>query len=338
MKIERMTNPSALLRYRDSIYAEDLLMCAVAYFDFFTYLDASERSFDEICNDLKIVSRPADVMLTLFAAKGLIDRKEDKFVLTPLAKDYLVSNKYWSLVPYYASLKNRPQCREFHNVLLTGNPAGWASTDGGNDWIEAMKDASFANEFTAAMDSRGAYLAYKLSEVLDMRNFHTLLDIAGGSGIYACTLVNENRNIKATVLEVPPVDEASRRSITKKQMSEKVDVIAGDMFDAIPDDYDIHLLANVLHDWDLKTNQELVGMSYQAINKGGKIVVFDAHLNEEKNGPLVVAEYSCMLMHSTKGRCYSTQEIEELLLGVGYVDVKVKRVVAGRSKISARKE
>jgi len=330
------TNPSELLRYRDSIYAADLLMCAVAYFDFFTYLNVSEHSFDEICHDLNLVARPADVMLTLFVAQGLIVRVDDKYKLTPLAAEYLVNKKHRSLVPYYASQKNRPQCREFYEVLRTGKPAGWASQDEGYDWLAAMADPSFAHDFTSAMDSRGAYLAQKLSEVLDLRTQHSLLDIAGGSGIYACTLAKEN--IKAAVLEIPPVDAACRRAIAQKGMSEQVTVIAGDMFEAIPEGYDVHLLANVLHDWDHETNRELVRTSYQAVNKGGKIVVFDAHLNPEKNGPLAVAEYSCLLMHSTVGRCYSMQEIEDLLIDVGYVEVQVKSVAAGRSAISARKK
>ncbi len=36
--VQPKTNLGDLLRYRDSICAADLLICAVAYFDFFTLL------------------------------------------------------------------------------------------------------------------------------------------------------------------------------------------------------------------------------------------------------------------------------------------------------------
>ena len=107
-----ITNPSELLRNRDSIYSSDVLICAVAYFDFFTYLCASTRDFDEICHDLQIATRPADVMLTLFCAMGLIKKEHDRYAINPLAKDYLVSEKYWSLVPYYTSLHYRTHLRD----------------------------------------------------------------------------------------------------------------------------------------------------------------------------------------------------------------------------------
>jgi hypothetical protein len=336
--VQPKTNPEDLLRYRDSIYAADLLICAVAYFDFFTYLGASVRDFDEICRDLKVASRPLDVMLTLFRAMGLIHQEKDKYELSPLAGDYLVRHQPYSLVPYYASQKNRPQCREFYDVLTTGKPAGWSSKEDSGSWIESMKDPAFADAFTAAMDSRGKYLAHELAEVVNLSDYQSLLDIAGGSGIYACTLVQANPYLKAAVYEIPPVDEASRRSIAQKQMSDHVAVIAGDMFESLPSGFDVHLFANVLHDWGEASNRELVERSYQAMNPGGMIVVFDAHLNETKDGPLEVAEYSCLLMHSTQGRCYSTLEVREFFLESGFVDAQVKAVAASRNMIVARKE
>ncbi len=332
------TNPAELFRYRDSIYAADLLICAVAYFDFFTYLNVAERDTNEICGGLQIASRPLDVMLTLFQAMGLIHHDNGQYGLSPLAREYLVSSRPWSLVPYYASQKNRPQCREFYDVLSTGKPAGWSSKEDGGCWIDAMQDSAFADEFTAAMDSRGTYLAHELSGVLNLSDYRSLLDIAGGSGIYACALATANPDLKAAVYEIPPVDEASRRSIAQKQMANQVEVIAGDMFKTIPSGFDVHLLANVLHDWDEASNRSSMELSYQAMNPGGKIVVFDAHLNEAKDGPLEVAEYSCLLMHATEGRCYSTREVQDLLCDAGFIDPQVRAVAVSRSMITARKE
>lgn len=331
------TNASELLRYRDAIYASDLLICAVAYFDFFTLLKDSPRSLDEICAALQIASRPADVMLTLFLARRLVKKHDPGYSLTAVARDYLVSDTPWSLVPYYASQKNRPQCREFCEVLKTGRPAGWSSMEDGHDWLEAMKDPQFADAFTAAMDSRGAFLARELATKLDCRMYRSLLDIAGGSGIYACALAEVYDNMPATVLEITPVDRATRRSVALKQMSSRVDVIAGDMFKEIPEGYDVHLFANVFHDWDYDSVQRLAKMSYRTISDDGMIAVFDAHLNEAKDGPLAVAEYSCLLMHSTVGRCYSTAEIKEALSSAGFTDIQVKNVAAARSVITAKK-
>ena len=94
-------DPSRLLRYRDSIYASDLLVCAIAYFDFFTFLKEGPRTFDEICDKMRIQPRPADVLLSLLLSKELVETHDNRYALTDLSAMYLVSNGPDTLVPYY---------------------------------------------------------------------------------------------------------------------------------------------------------------------------------------------------------------------------------------------
>lgn len=331
-------DPSRLLRYRDSIYASDLLVCAIAHLDFFTCLKERPQMFGEICEKLKIQTRPADVLLSLLLSRELIETYANKYRLTDLSMKYLVSDSPDSLVPYYGSLKNRPQCVEFHDVLKTGKPAGWSSKKEGEDWTRSMQDREFADSFTAAMDSRGTFLARRLAEELDLGRYASLLDVAGGSGVYACSIARLFCHITATVLEIPPVNLAAIRSIESKGMSSRVNVIAGNMFEGLPTGYDVHLFANTFHDWDYDSVGKLVTNSFKSLAPGGFIAVFDAHLNEFKNGPLSVAEYSCLLMHSTEGRCYSTKEISDILRSTGFAQIEVADVAADRTLITGKKD
>jgi len=331
-------DPSRLLRYRNSIYASDLLVCAIAYFDFFTFLKERPRTLNEICEKMEIQPRPADVLVSLLLSMELVEMREHRYALTNLSATYLVSNSPESLVPYYASLKSRPQCVEFCEVLQTGKPAGWSSKKDGQDWLKSMRDQEFADSFTSAMDSRGVFLSRKLAERLNLNRHTALLDIAGGSGVYACSIVHLNSHLAATVLEIPPVDLASRRSIEAKGMSTRVNVVSGTMFEELPSGYDVHLFANVFHDWDMDTVIKLAANSFKSLASSGLIAVFDSHLNKFKNGPLPVAEYSCLLMHSTEGRCYSTKEISDVLSSAGFTQTKVMSVAADWSLITGKKD
>jgi len=330
-------DPGILLRHRDSVYAPDLLICAVASLDFFTFLEPRARGLAEICDHFSIVARPAGVMVTLFLALGLVEVDAAGYRLTGLSRRYLVSSSPESLVPYYASLSSRPQCSEFLAVLRTGKPAGWASGDDGSDWLTKMKHPQFADEFTSAMDSRGSFLSGRLAEKLDLGRRRTLLDVAGGSGIYACALAGSNPKLRAAVLEMSPVDAAAKRSVSGKGMSGRVEILAGDMLKRIPGGFDIHLFANVFHDWDEEAVAKLAANSYAGLEPGGMIVIFDAHLNEDGNGPLAVAEYSCLLMHSTAGRCYSTREVGGFLGKAGFTGINVAEIAAFRTVVTGIK-
>ena len=268
----------------------------------------------------------------------LIKVSEEKYNLTDLTRTYFVGDSPESLVPYYGSLKNRPQCLEFCEILRTDRPAGWSSKEGGDNWVQSMRDLSFADSFTSAMDSRGAFLAGELSERLDLSRNTALLDVAGGSGVYASCVVQKHRHIRATVLEIPPVDEAARRSIERKNMRDRVNVVSGNMFESLPSGYDVHLYANAFHDWNYHSVRMLSNESYKGLEKDGSIIVFDAHLNCEKNGPISVAEYSCLLMHSTQGRCYSIKEICDALRSSGFAEMEVVEVAADRTAIVGKKK
>ena len=163
------TDPTSIYRYRDGLYATDLLACALVSLDFFTWLDRNPSTTKEICSHFNITERPTDVMLTLFASMNLLQREGEKVSLTAVAREHLISTAPFFLGPYYASLKDRPVTRDFLQVLRSDKPANWGSFKDEKDWARAMEDETFAKNFTAAMDCRGVFLGQALAKRLDLR-------------------------------------------------------------------------------------------------------------------------------------------------------------------------
>ena len=332
------TDPLDIYRYRDGIYAVDLLIAGVVGLDFFSWLAEWPSDLAGVCRGLELAERPADVMLTLFAANGLVRCEGGVFRVTELAREHLVKGSPWFLGPYYASLKDRPVCADLLRVLRTGKPANWGSSKSEKEWSKAMESEEFAASFTAAMDCRGIYLGRAVAAALDLRGRRRLLDIAGGSGIYACAIAAAHPHLQAVVLEKPPVDTVARRLIAQRGCAERVSVTAGDMFtDALPGDCDVHLFSNVLHDWDVLVVKQLLAKSHAALASGGLLVIHDMHLNADKTGPLPVAEYSVILMHSTEGRCFGVGEMGSWLQEAGFTEVQFQLTTADRSLLTARK-
>jgi precorrin-6B methylase 2 len=330
------TDPTSIYRYRDGLYASDLLTAAISHLDFFTWLNEHPSDLTAICRALDLRERPTDVMLTLFTAMGLLRSENGTFSLTPLAREHLVKTSQWFIGPYFDSLKDRPVCRDMVTVLRTGKPANWASLKTEKEWARAMESDAFANQFTAAMDSRGVYLAPAMARKLDCSKHHRLLDIAGGSGIYACAIVARHPHLRATVLEKSPVDRVTKRCLADRGFADRIDVHIGDMFsDPFSSGCDIHLFSNVLHDWDVDRVQQLLKKSFAALPSGGMIVVHGAHINADKSGPLSVAAYSALLMTITEGKCYSEKEISDLLTGAGFSNITHTPTAADRSIITA---
>lgn len=332
------TDPTSIYRYRDGLYASDLLTVAVSHLDLFTWLADNPSDKAAICRKFDLRERPADVMLTLLSAMGLLRTEGEVFYLTEMAREHLVTSSPWCVGPYFASIKERPVCMDMVQVLRTGRATNWASLKDHAAWAKAMEHETFAKQFTAAMDCRGALLGPALAKNLDVPSHRHLLDIAGGSGVYSCAIIARHTHLRATVLERPPVDGIARKAIAERGFENRIDVAVADMFtDAFPADCDVHLFSNVLHDWDKNLVQQLLKKSFAALPTGGVIIIHDAHINAAKSGPLPVAAYSALLMTITEGKCYSEKEMADYLQEAGFSAVTHRPTVADRSVITARK-
>lgn len=332
------TDPLSIYRQRDGVYATDLLTAALVWFDFFSFVADHPCDKASICAHLGTHDRPTDVMLTLFVAMGFLECRDGVFHLTAVAREHLVRSSPWFIGPYYAALKDRPVCKDFVRVLRTDRVANWAGLADEPNWHDAMEDETFARQFTDAMDCRGVYLGQSLARSLDMAGYAHVLDVAGGSGIYSCALLAAHPHLRATVLEKPPVHRVAANAIAARGYAAKVGVVAADMLhDAWPDDADVHLMSNVLHDWGEMVVRALLGRSFAALRPGGLLIIHDAFINSDKSGPLPVAAYSALLLHSTQGKCHSIGEYKTYLAAAGFGAVTYEPTAADRGRMLAHK-
>jgi hypothetical protein len=339
-------DPTVLYRVRDGVYAGDLLIAAVAELDLFTWLAAhGPVPATELCAGLGLAERPADVLLTYCAALGLVDRDldaDDRIALTELGRLHLVAGSPFDLRAYYGSLAERPAVRELAQVLRTGSPAAWASAGAEAarepDWSGRLDDPAFAERITAAMDARGAFLAPTLADAISDLPVTALLDVAGSSGVYSAAVLASRPQVRAAVFERPPVDVAARTLLQSRGLAGRIAVITGDMFaDPFPAGFDAHLYSHVLHDWDAPRVERLITASFAALPPGGWLIDHDTHVDGDKRGPLAVAEYSVLLMHSTPGKCWSVRELGDMAARAGFVDVEHRPTAGDRGVLLARK-
>jgi len=333
-----LSDPLALFRLRDGLYAVDLIGAAIAGFDFYTCLGKAPGTLEQICAGLGLHPRPAEVLLSLSASLGLVERDGARWKLAAVGSEFLHQSSPWNLGPYFTSLKNRPVCQDLIQVLRSGKPSSFGSFKDEKAWAQAMENEVFARQFTAAMDVRGKYLAPVLARKACIHGRRRLLDVAGGSGIYACAMVDAHPGLEALVWEKSPVDRLVERWVAERGYAGRVRVAEGDMFhDPFPEGCDAHLFSNVLHDWDAPVVRDLLERSWRALPSGGVLLIHDVHLNEDKTGPFPAAAYSALLMTITEGRCYSVGEFREWLGALGFIGFRFEQTAADRSVVSVIK-
>ncbi|MDV6030389.1 MAG: methyltransferase [Phycisphaera sp. RhM] len=334
-------DPALLLRYRDRQYAPEMLAVAIGKLNLFSWINArGSATTESIEQHFSLAARPLDVLLTLCRAGGLIRTESGRHELTALGREHLVDHSPWFLGPYYAPIVDSPIAQGCLQVLKHDRPANWQAKEDGNDWHASMMDEDFAKGFTDLMNCRGTAMGQVLADKTGpfLAGCKQVLDVGGGSGIYSSTLVAKHDHLRATVLEQAPVDRLTRDEILRHGLQDRIDLVQGNMFtDPWPSGADCILLSNVLHDWDFPEIRTLIQKASAALPSGGRMIIHEAFLDDDKAGPLPVAEYSVLLVNITRGRCYCPAEYGAILADFGFDVGPYQDTIADRGFITAIK-
>jgi 3-hydroxy-5-methyl-1-naphthoate 3-O-methyltransferase len=301
-----LTDMTRLLRIRDGIYADDLVLAAVVRLDLLTVLSEDPGTLEDLCARHGIAYRPADVLCTLLRAMGLV---ESGAVLRPtsLARACLIRGAPYDLRPYLASGASRSTCLEQVELLRTGESTAWTGARIGA-W---PLDPAFGEHLSGA-HARAHVLAPAVADLVEDIVVESMLEVAG-SGACAKVMAERQRGVRVTPLD--PYD----------------------LFEAFPTGHDVHLLSHVLHCWGDAVVQQIIGRSYDALRPGGWIIDYDMHLNADKSGPLPVARYSALLLHATEGQSWSVTEIAAFMADAGFVNVNERPCGVDRTAILGQK-
>jgi SAM-dependent methyltransferase len=320
------TDPTRIFEHFRNGYATDLLAVAATDFDVFGRLDRGAKSFDELRAEIGLAERAANVLFTALRAMDLLVVNADgKLELTPAAREHLVPGAYFEVGGYIGLVADAPNVRSLAERLRTNRPAEHHADDQGAAFIfregmeSAMDRESSARRLTLSLAGRAKNVAPYVAANVPLGGAKVLLDVGGGTGIYAIACVQQNPGLRAIVWDRPEVLKVAREMVSAYGVADRVDLVPGDMFaDPVPTGADVILLSNILHDWHVPECRTLLKRCADALPTGGRVLIHDVFLDDDLGGPLPVALYSTALFTLTEGRAYSAGEYRGWLHEAGF--------------------
>ena len=319
------TDPTPIFEAFRGNYGTELLTAAVAHYDLFSKLARRSLTIDQLAQDLGLEPRPAVVLLTALRAMGLLTADQQRrLTLTAIAREHLVPKSEFDIGAYIGLAADSPSVLAMVERLRTNKPSGITENEAGAAFIyrdgirSAMDEEASARHLTLALAGRAKNVAPVVAERVPLANSRLLVDVGGGSGIYAIAYLRRFAQLRAIVWDRAEVLKVAREMGETYQVSDRLQCLPGDMFaDPLPDGVDCILLSNVLHDWDVPDCRRLVARCAAALPPGGRLLIHDVFLNDAHDGPLPVALYSAALFSITEGRAYSAAEYREWLIAAG---------------------
>ena len=156
-----------------------------------------------------------------------------------------------------------------------------------------------------------------------------VLDIAAGHGLFGIIVAQRNPEARITALDWPKVLEVAQRNASKMGVDGRYELLPGSAFDVqFGGPYDVILLTNFLHHFDIPTCTALLKKIHSALKPGGCVAVLDFVPNEDRVSPPDAAAFSMMMLASTPaGDAYTFREYKGMLADSGFTSPELTALI-----------
>lgn len=332
-------SPEPIFQMATAYWVSKTLMAAVQ-FELFTKISNRSVTLEELQKVLGMTARPADVFATALVSLGLLNASKDgkdnrTFSNSLLSATFLDRNKpsYMGDIVSMFDMRLYNMWDKLPQCLLTNKPA----VGSGEEMFDQAKSKHATEQmqkFTHAMYGVSVGPAMALAKVFDFSKYKSLIDIGGGSGVYAIQAALANPHLSAIVTDLASVCQVADEYIRRFNLQSKVKTKVLDFFkEDIPSGYDVALLSHILHGWDEEKDVGLLKKICSSLNSGGAIIISEWLLDDEKTGPVFPALMSMnMIIETEGGRNYSFAEISRMLTTAGFSNIE-KRPLVGPASI-----
>ncbi len=294
------------------------ILLSGAELDLFSLLARQSLTAAQIASAKEADLRAVTILLDALSALGFLVKSRGRYQTEPSAVDLLSAEAPASILPMVIHMgavwRNWSRITD---IVLGKAEAGMQkdgalATDNIKDFIGAMHVAAskMAPGVVAAIDPGGA------------RNF---IDVAGGSGTYTLAFLSAAPEMTATLFDLPPVIEMARERVQAAGLARRVTLVPGDFYrDELPGGHDLALLSAIIHQNSPDQNQNLFAKVYRCLDSGGRIVIRDHVMSEDRTRPLEGALFAVnMLAGTAGGNTYTYDEIESGLTAAGFTRIRL---------------
>ncbi len=286
--------------------------------DLFSPLGNGPATAAEVARQTGLPVRGVERTLNACAALGFVVKEGDRYRNSPLADAFLIKGKPGSVgnmikqtTDRYAAWEKMPEAVKADKPVLPLT---------GAELFNARPEV--LDNYVHGLFEMGKGLAQRIGSLVDLSGCRSLLDVAGGSGVYSILFCRQFPQLKSTVFDLPPILQRTRQIIAREGMTDRVSVREGNYFtDDFGSGLDAVLLSNMLQTEGRQTCRMVLQKAFAALNPGGKILIHGIMPNPDRVSPLQPVLFSLfMLLVFPEGEGYSGEEIIGWLHETGFVD------------------
>ena len=328
MKIE---NVSELMEVVNGFRLSRIILTAFEL-KVFDNISGKSMASADVASVINADPRATDRLMNVLAGIGLLEKNHGMFTNSSFSEKFLVA----SSPAFMAGLGHTVDLWRKWDTLTQVIRKGAAIElednfdERGSSWIES---------FIAAMHSRGVAQGKELASLIDFSNVKRSLDIGGGSGAFTFAFIEKNPELQAVIFDLPNVIPVTQKYIDRYNFNSRVATLRGNyLSDSFGEGFDLVLMSAIIHINDPVENSLLIRKGADSLNAGGKLVIMDHLMNEDRTEPLMGAVFAInMLVGTKKGDTYTHDEIGGWMKSAGLTNIDIIVAPSGMQFITGNK-
>jgi cyclopropane fatty-acyl-phospholipid synthase-like methyltransferase len=239
------------------------------------------------------------------------------FTNTPEAQSFLVKGSSSYMGDTYLFHSNRwSRNLKTAESLRTGIPqAHWDFSGSSPENIEAS---------LRRINVRTIKLAKELLERYDFSSTKSLVDVGGGGGALAITMVKACPTLRATIIDLRQVTPITQKIVAVEGLADRITIIASDVaHNPVHGSYEAAVLVALLHVLSKEDAQRVVQNLSGAVLPGGSVYLIDMILDDSRISPPEAIGFNLTAINAFEdGSAYTESEGRSWLRAAGFVDIQ----------------
>jgi hypothetical protein len=271
-------------------------------------------------------------LLRALISRGIFRRRRDgRYDLTPLARTlrWEAPDSVAALARFLGSAHEREHWSHFIDAVRTGESVVPALRGGeAFDWVVSQPELS--EVFNLAMTNFSEIAVGAVTAAYDFAAFRNIVDVAGGHGRLLAGILNATPTAAGVLFDLPHVVAGAEPLLSKHRVAERVRIVEGSFFDAVPEGGDLYVLKNIIHDWPDDKAQQIL-KTIRAATRTGTTVLLVECVIPPHDRDFFAKWLDLEMLVENAGRERTADEYQNLLQQAGF---HMTRIVATPSLFS----
>lgn len=284
--------------------------------DIFTAIGAGHRTPAGIARQCGVAERGARILCDFLVVHGFLTKSDQFYALTDDSATFLDRKS-----PAYMGSCTRFLLNDSLRQHFLALPDA-VRYGGATDRMAVEAESPIWVDFARSMAPMMMMASEELAKLVIANETRPLkvLDIAAGHGLFGIAVLRANPNAKVTAVDWKNVLEVARENAEKFGVAGRYVTLPGSIFDVeIGSGYDLVLIPNFVHHFDVETNEKLLRKLYAALVPGGRVATLEFVPNDDRVSPPMQATFALIMLAETpSGDAYTRAELESMMRNTGF--------------------